>query len=157
MNFRITGLSPAPFRHLYGLSDADLTRHGAKRYVAHECPGFPDRIELRDAKVGETLILLNHEHQPAASPYRSSHAIFVLEGATQTFDRVNDVPGVMRVPGRLLSFRGFDAEHMMVEADVIACADVEATIAHFFANAKIEYIHVHNAKQGCYSGRINRA
>jgi Protein of unknown function (DUF1203) len=146
MNYRITGLSPAPFRHLYGLSDTDLARHGAKRYTAHESPGFPDRIELRDAKVGETLILLNHEHQPAASPYKSRHAIFVLEGAEQTFDRLNEVPGVMRVPGRLLSFRGFDRDHMMIEADVITCVDVEATIARFFANSQIDYIHVHNAK-----------
>jgi Protein of unknown function (DUF1203) len=156
MDFRITGLSPAPFRHLFGLPDAALAKHGAIRYTAHESPGFPDRIELRDAKVGETLLLLNHEHQSAASPYRSSHAIFVLEGAEQTFDRVNEVPGVMRVPGRLLSFRGFDTAHMMVEADVIACTDVEATIARFFGNPKINYIHVHNAKQGCYAGRIDR-
>jgi hypothetical protein len=156
MNFRITGLPAAPFRHLYGLSDADLTGHGAKRYLAHESPGFPDRIEMRDAHIGETLLLLNHEHQPAASPYRSSHAIFVREGAEDTFDRVNEVPGVMRVPGRLLSFRGFDADHMMVDADVIACTDVDATIARFFAQEKIAYIHVHNAKQGCYSGRIDR-
>jgi hypothetical protein len=157
MNFRITGLSPAPFRHLYGLPDAELAKHGAIRYTAHESPGFPDRIELRDAKVGETLILLNHEHQPAVSPYRSSHAIFVLEGAEQTFDRINEVPGVMRVPGRLLSFRGFDSNNMMVEADVIACTDVEATIARFFGNPKIDYIHVHNAKQGCFSSRVDRA
>ncbi len=157
MSFRITGLSPAPFKHLYGLSDADLAHHGAKRYVADKCPCFPDRIELRDAKVGETLILLNYEHQPAASPYRSSHAIFVLEGAEQTFDRINEVPGVMQVPGRLLSFRGFDADHMMIEADVISTADVETTIARFFINPMVDYIHVHNAKQGCYASRIDRA
>jgi hypothetical protein len=157
MNFRITGLSPTPFRHLYGMSDADLARQGAKRYTAHESPGFPDRIELRDAKVGETLILLNHEHHAVASPYRSSHAIFVLEGAEQTFDRVNEVPGVMRVPHRPLSFRGYDTEHMMVDADVVVATDVEATIARFLANPKIDYVHVHNARQGCYSGRIDRA
>ena len=29
--FRITGLPPEPFRHLFGLSDEELAAHGAKR------------------------------------------------------------------------------------------------------------------------------
>jgi hypothetical protein len=28
MSFRIVGLDPAPFRHLFGLSDADLIARG---------------------------------------------------------------------------------------------------------------------------------
>jgi len=41
MNFRISGLSPEPFRHLYGLSDEALSVQGVKRYVADKRPGFP--------------------------------------------------------------------------------------------------------------------
>jgi len=59
MSFRITGLAPDPFRHLFGMTDEELAKHGAKRYVADTKPGFPDRIELRDAEPGETVILLN--------------------------------------------------------------------------------------------------
>ena len=59
MNFRIRGLDPASFLHLYGLSDAALREHGAQRRIADRLPGFPDRIELRDAQPGESLILLN--------------------------------------------------------------------------------------------------
>ena len=80
MSFRITGLSPRPFQHLFALSDEELARHSARRYVADAKPGFPDRIELRDAEPGETLILVNYVHQPADNPYRASHAIFVREG-----------------------------------------------------------------------------
>lgn len=32
MDFRIVGLSPEPFRHLYGLSEQDLAAHGVIRY-----------------------------------------------------------------------------------------------------------------------------
>lgn len=49
MTYRIMGLDPEPFIPLYGLSDEDLDRHGAKRYVADAAPGYPDRIEMRDA------------------------------------------------------------------------------------------------------------
>lgn len=155
MTFRITGLSPEPFRHLFGLPDDALARHGARRCVADKTPGFPDRIEMRDAEPGETLLLLNHACQPADTPYRATHAIFVREGATDTYDRVDQVPEVMRV--RLLSLRAYDAAGMMLDADVVAGANVEPVIARLFANPAVSYIHAHNAKQGCYSGRIDRA
>ena len=45
MSFRITSLSPEPFRHLFGLPDDALAERGVKRYVVDESPGFPDRIE----------------------------------------------------------------------------------------------------------------
>ena len=154
IGFRITGLSALPFRHLYGLSDQDLALHGVKRYVADKSPGFPDRIEMRDASVGERLLLLNHVCQPANTPYRASHAIFVREGAENTYDRVNEVPAVMRA--RLLSLRAYDAEGMMLDADVIDGKEIEAVISRFFASPHVAYIHAHNAKRGCYSGRIDR-
>lgn len=154
MAFRITGLSPEPFRHLFGLSDDDLSRHGVKRYVVDKSPGYPDRIEMRDAEPGETVLLLNHVCQPADTPYRASHAIFVREGAARAYDAVDEVPAVMRT--RLLSLRAFDAEGMMRDADVVEGSDIEAVIARFFADPAVSYIHVHNAKPGCYSGRIDR-
>jgi hypothetical protein len=155
MAFRITGLSPEPFRHLYGLTDRELALHGVKRYIADTRPGFPDRIEMRDASVGERLLLLNHVCQPANTPYRASHAIFVREGAETTYDRVDEVPEVMRT--RLLSLRAYDAEGMMLDADVADGTDIEAVISRFFASSPVAYIHAHNAKRGCYSGRIDRA
>jgi hypothetical protein len=155
MGFRITGLSPEPFRHLYGLSDEELVLHGVKRYIADKQPGFPDRIEMRDAFVGEKLLLLNHVCQPADTPYRATHAIFVREGAENVYDRVDEVPEVMRT--RLLSLRAYGTEGMMLDADVVDGQHVEGVIARFFASPLVAYIHAHNAKRGCYSGRIDRA
>jgi hypothetical protein len=155
MSFRITGLSPEPFRHLYGISDAELERAGVKRYVADKMPGFPDRIEMRDADIGQPLLLLNHVCQPAHTPYRATHAIFVREGAQETYDRIDQVPQVMRI--RLLCLRAYDSSHMMVDADVVEGRDIETLIGRLFANPEVAYIHAHNAKRGCYSGRIDRA
>jgi hypothetical protein len=155
MRFRITGLSAEPFQHLFGLSDAELARHGAKRYVANERPGFPCRIEMRDAEPGETLLLLNHTYQPADTPYHGVHAIFVREGATDTYNEVDRVPEVMRA--RLLSLRAFDADGMMLDADVADGRQIEPVIDRLFAIPDVSYIHVHNARRGCYSGRIDRA
>jgi hypothetical protein len=155
MAFRISGLSAEPFRHLYGLSDAELAKHGVKRYAVDEAPGFPDRIEMRDAALGETVLLLNHVCQPADTPYRASHAIFVREGAETTYDQVDEIPEVMR--HRLMSLRAYDKNGMMLDADVVEGKAIESVIARFFANPDVDYIHAHNAKRGCYSGRIDRA
>jgi hypothetical protein len=155
MSFRITGLSPDPFRHLWGLPDEDLARHGARRYRADARPGFPDRIEMRDAEPGETVLLLNHVCQPAPTPYRAAHAILVREGATEAYDRVGEVPEVLRL--RLLSLRAYDEGGWMLDADVVEGRDVEPVIARLLANPAVAYIHAHNAKRGCYAGRIARA
>ena len=155
MSFRITGLSPEPFRPLYGLSDEELARRGAKRYIVDHTPGFPDRVEMRDADIGERVLLLNHVCQPANTPYRASHAIFVREGAEHSYDEVDQVPEVMR--GRLLSLRAYDADGMMLDADVVEGRQIEGLITRLFQAPQVAYIHAHNAKRGCYSGRIGRA
>ncbi len=155
MSFRITGLSPEPFRALYGLSDEELARRGVKRHVADHTPGFPDRIGMRDVEVGERVLLLNHVCQPANTPFRASHAIFVREGAENTYDQVDQVPQVMR--GRLLSLRAYDVLGMMLDADVVEGTQIEGAITRLFQSPQVAYIHAHNAKRGCYSGRIDRA
>ena len=154
MAYRITGLSPEPFHPLFGLSDAQLAERGAQRWIATPGSRLPDRIEMRDAAPGETLILVNHEHQPAATPYRSSHAIFVLEGATAAYDRVDEIPEAMR--SRMLSLRAFDRDHLMVEAELIDGRETEAAITRLFAPPLVDYIHAHYATRGCYAGRIDR-
>ncbi|MBD8123725.1 MULTISPECIES: DUF1203 domain-containing protein [Pseudomonas] len=155
MAFRITGLAPEPFQSLYGLPDQDLASFGVKRYIVDSNPGFPDRIEMKDAELGQSVLLLNHVCQPAKTPYRASHAIFIREWATQAYDAVDQVPESMRI--RLLSLRAFNDDGMMLEADVADGMVMEPVVTRMFANPEVSYIHVHNAKQGCYSGRIDRA
>lgn len=155
MSYRVIGLHAEPFQPLFGLDDIELAARNVKRYVVDRTPGFPDRIEMRDCEPGETVLLLNHVSQTAETPYQASHAIFVREGATETYDVIDAIPDVMRV--RLLSLRGFSADGMMLDADVVEGRDIETVIARMFDNPEIASIHVHNAKRGCYAGRIERA
>jgi hypothetical protein len=154
MLFRITGLPPEPFRKLFGLSEEALAAQGVKRYVADAKPGFPDRVELRDADRGDTVLLLNYVHQPANTPYRASHAIYVREGATERYDRIDEVPEAFRP--RTLSLRAFNDTGEIVDADLIDGQNVEALIERLFDNQQVAYIQAHYAKYGCYAGRIDR-
>lgn len=155
MSFRITGLSPAPFRHLFGLDDAALAAHGARRVTVERSPGTPDRIGLRDLAPGEQALLLNYEHQPADTPFRASHAIYVHEGTDAPYDAVDTVPELLR--RRTLSLRAFGADHMMVDADLVDGRELEAALQRFLADPAVAYLHAHSAKPGCYLARIERA
>ena len=155
MSFRIRGLDPDPFRHLTGLSDAELASLGARRCVVDAKPGFPDRIEVRDLEVGETAILLNYEHLPVDTPYRSRHAIFVREGASQACDVVDEIPDVLGL--RTISLRAFSEAGEMIDADLAEGRDLAPLIERFLANPDTAYLHAHYARRGCYAALVTRA
>jgi hypothetical protein len=154
MSFRIAGLSPEPFQHLFGLTEAELARQGVRRFVADAGSSFPDRVELRDVAPGESVLLLNYLHQPADSPYRSSHAIFVREGARATHVAIDAVPEALR--SRPLSMRAFDDDGMIVDAELVDGRDMAGAVERLFANPRSAYIHVHYARRGCYAARVDR-
>ena len=154
MDFRITGLDPARFAPLFELSDEALARRRAVRRVCDSRPGFPCRITLRDASPGDSVLLLNYEHLPVDSPYRSSHAIYVSE-SEERFDEVNEIPPAFRE--RLLAIRAFDANGLMVDADIVEGREARPLIEKLLAPDGVAYLHAHYAKRGCYAGRIERA
>ena len=57
---------------------------------------------------------------------------------------------------RQLSLRAFDAEHLMVDAELVSGGGIEEVIERFFADPKIAYLQAHYAKRGCYAARIER-
>jgi hypothetical protein len=81
MSFTVSSLPIEPFAPLFALDDAALAERGMLRVVADAPFAFPCRVTLEDAAPGETLILLNHEHQAADTPFRSRYAIYVREAA----------------------------------------------------------------------------
>ena len=119
MPFTVHGLSPEPFLPLYGLSDAELIERRARRVIA-DGAGYPERIELRDAEPGTTLLLVNYEHQPADTPFQ------------------------------------FSADGMLVDADACEGKDAENMIERLLGNERIDYLHAHAARPGCYLARIDR-
>jgi hypothetical protein len=153
MSFRIQGLDPELFADLQRLGDAALAEKGVERVRVGEKPGAPCRISLDDAEIGEAVLLLSFDHQPADTPYRQQGPIFVRETRAR-FDGVDVIPPAMA--RRTLSLRGFDAAHLMIEAEVVEGVDAQALIERFLANANVAYIHAHYARRGCFAARIDR-
>lgn len=155
MSFRITGLDPTGFQHLWDADPDTLTAANAIRLRADTTPGYPDRITLEDASIGQEVILLNHASQPADTPFRATHAIYVTDGSQARFDAIATVPPAMLK--RPQSLRGFDATGMMRAADLAEGDAISEVIQRLFDDPEIIEIHAHNARQGCFMARITRA
>lgn len=155
MSFIVSGLPVEPFQHLFGLSDAALAAEGVVRQIADAPVGFPCRITLEDAPAGETVLLLNYEHQPANTPYRARHAIFVRESAAAARTVIDEVPASLTIRP-YISLRAFDAEGMMLDAEVAPGAELLDPIERLLAIPDVAYLHAHYAGRGCYAARIER-
>lgn len=154
MPFTVTGLSPDAFRPLFGLGEAELAEQGVLRVKVDALAIAPCRITLEDAEPGETVLLLNHEHLPVDSPYRSCHAIYVRETARETAVAQDVLP--MALHRRLLAIRAFDQDDMMVEAEVIEGREAAPLIEAWLADDRVAYLHAHYARRGCFAARIDR-
>lgn len=56
MSFQIVWLSPPSFAALFTMDDAERQSRRAVRMLADRKPGFPCRVSLSDAEVGEEVI-----------------------------------------------------------------------------------------------------
>jgi hypothetical protein len=154
MSFRILGLQPAQFEPLFALDDLALAERSMRKVAIDEPHSAPCRVTLEDAEPGERVILLPFAHHVAHSPYRAAGPIYVRETARAAFDRIDELPPVFS--GRLLAVRAYDAHGMMLDAEV-ADSDPRELFTRFFADPATDYIHVHCARRGCYSCRVERA
>lgn len=154
MSFLIHGLDPQLFVRAFTLSGAELAAIGGVRRVADSAPGYPCRVSLEDAAVGDELVLLPFDHHAVAGPYRASGPIYVRRAATTRtiLDRVPDV-----LARRLLAVRAYDVAGLMAHADVIDGRELAGALAKTLDRRDVAYVHVHYAKPGCYAARVTRA
>jgi hypothetical protein len=153
--FQIVGLRLTNFQSLFPLNDLELARKGARRLIVDAKPGFPCRVSLEDAEIGEQVILLPFSHHDVDSPYRASGPIFVRENAREARLAPGEIPEV--VASRTISLRAYDDAGIMLNGEVVPGRELKSRIGELFANPKVSYLHLHNAGAGCYSCRVERA
>jgi hypothetical protein len=156
-SFRVSGISAEVLNEFRQLSDDELRQRNVFRYIADQKPGFPCRVSLVDAEIGESLLLLNFGHLLSSTPYRSVGPIFVRESADETYVRVDEIPELLRARGRLLSMRAYDSHDMLAGAAVIGTAEIDQSIQEFLADHRVAYLHIHYAGPGCFACRVDRA
>lgn len=154
-SFQLFGLAPEAFAHLESLSAPALAARGVHKRVAAASVGYPCRVSLRDAEQGEQVWLLSYEHLAVDSPYRASGPIFVRVGALAARLAPGEVPP--NVTARLISLRAYDAQHLMVAAEVCPGEAVADRLGQLFERRDVECVQLHNARPGCFSCEARRA
>lgn len=123
--------------------------------IAGEGDTYPCRRCLMDAEAGDEVYLLSYDPFLGDSPYRCASPIFVHKKQCTPYQGA-EVPEQQRK--RLLSVRAYDAGHMIVgHGDVLEGTKLEQTSEELLSDPAVEYIHVHNARPGCFAVRIERA
>jgi len=154
MNFLIKALDHKLFEPLFKLSDENLSKIGGLKMIVDDKPGFPCRVSLEDANIGEEVILIPFEHHKTNSPYQAKGPIFIRKGVKQKEFEINEIPKMLN--HRLLSYRGYDKDGILKSAKTGEGMNVESVIKEMFKKNEIIYIHIHNSSPGCFNCEVNR-
>lgn len=151
VNFQVEGITAYEADALQQNAESIM---GTKRIRVDANPGYPCRLSLVDAEIGEEVLLLTYEHHAVTSPYRATGPIYIRTSTTEASLAPNEIPKMLR--HRLLSLRVYDGTAMMIAAYTAQGTDLETLIQSIFEDPAAQYIQVHNAGPGCYNCQINR-
>ncbi|MEZ5220607.1 MAG: DUF1203 domain-containing protein [Ilumatobacteraceae bacterium] len=149
MPFRIAPLPPS--------TAARLREAATVVRVADASPGYPCRACLRDAALGDELVLVSHDpfagwDAAASSPYRSASPIYLHRRDCAADVDPDPVPD--QLVRRRLSVRAFDERAMMLDGRVVDGVDLRATLDELAAVPGVAKVFVHNAGPGCFAAAV---
>lgn len=130
-----------------GLRDA-----ATARVRADAKPGYPCRQCLRDAEVGDELVLVAHDPFGPRSPYTGPTAIYLHATPCEPHQRSDEAPDLLLA--RPLSLRLYDGTNMMRAAALASGDELYATARELLATLPDGTVHVHNAAPGCWNCTI---
>jgi hypothetical protein len=154
-DFKFVALEREEFDSFMDLNDTELESHQAKWMIVDEEPGYPCRVSLQDAKIGENVLFMPYWHHDVKSAYRAMGTVLVRENAKTTKLEVNNVPQMLL--HRLLSLKAYDSNNMMVAHDLAKGSELGSKLKEQFQNSGVEYIHLHYASPGCFCSAVYRA
>ncbi len=137
------------FNYLFALNDSELKEKGMIKITVDQYPGYPCRISLEDAQIGEEVLLFPYKHHKTTSPYQASGPIFIRKNVQTAILETNEIPKLLN--HRHLSLRCYDKSGIMIEATTCNGKEVRQELDELFKNSRVSYVHIHNAKPGCYN------
>jgi hypothetical protein len=139
--------------HAMPAGDADPCAPAGRLKVAEGRE--PCRRCLRNANPGESLLLLPYDPFLVRSPYAGEGPVYVhADGCDEHRPEPDVLPE--QVDGiRVFSIRSYDADAMMLDAEVVG-GDVLADRARALLGNGAAFLHAHFAGPGCFAFRIDR-
>jgi hypothetical protein len=113
----------------------------------------PCRRCLRNAKIGDALVLAPYNPFTLESPYAGEGPVFVHADGCAAHEPVTGALSE-QVFGRMLSVRAYDAQAMMHGAEVLPGEQL-AERAAALLDSSTAFLHVHFAGPGCFAFRVD--
>ncbi|MDW6094794.1 DUF1203 domain-containing protein [Vibrio rhizosphaerae] len=154
-NFIIKPIEKSMFSEYLNLNDQQLEKFSAKWLIADSKPGFPCRVSLKEAEIGERILLIPYKYHDVNSPYKASGPIFIREDAVEAKLNINEIPEILTQ--RLLSVRAYSEDSLMIHAETTLGSGLEKIICNMLTDANVKYLQVHNANPGCFNCTVYRA
>ncbi len=152
--YRVVALDLAVAEQLRATRADEYGNVALREVTADATPGYPCRVCLRDAAIGEKMLLFSYSPFPQPHPYRTVGPIYVHAQACAPPSEMAALPEQLR--RRLLSLRAYGADSFMLDAAVVEGSEADGVIDRFLADPRVAFLHVHNARPGCYAARIER-
>lgn len=113
----------------------------------------PCRRCLRNAEIGDPLLLVPYNPFVLQSPYAGEGPVFVHADGCAAH---RATPGAVceQVLGRLLSVRAYDTRAMMLSAEVLPGERLAERVEGLLGPGTA-FLHVHFAGPGCFAFRVN--
>ena len=153
-DFRITAIENN-YNQLFNLNDKELREMSIYKMIVDAKPGYPCRVTLEDAEIGEEVLLLSFEYHKTQSPYKASGPIFIRKNSVKVNLKTNEIPKMLFQ--RQQTLRMYDENGIMVDAKSPKSNNIRKEIELSFSNNNVSYIQVHNTNPGCYNCLVNRA
>lgn len=147
-NFIIKSLQHSKFEYLKDLTELELSVNNIVKQTVNKKPSFPCRVTLQDAEIGEEVFLLNYQFHNKNSPYSANGPIYIRPNKVSKICKKNEIPEMFLT--RLISLRGYNSLSMLINAEVFEGTLLKEKIQKFLEKENIEYLHIHNAKTGCF-------
>lgn len=136
------------------------TRHddrgNAVRVFDNAAGQLPCRHCLRQAAVGEPVLLGSYDLPRPLGLYWTPSPIFVHEAACPRYSKIDHIPDIVR--DSLVSIRAYGADDMVLYdlGIVVDGREADAPLQRSLADPRCAYVNIHTARPGCMLCRVTR-
>jgi hypothetical protein len=152
-NFIITGIDNI-YNQQFNLTDKELAEKSMIKMIVDQKPGYPCRVTLEDAEIGEEVLLFPFEFHKTNSPYKASGPVFIRKNAIKAILEVNEIPEMLFQ--RQQTLRGYDSNGIMITAKSPKRKELRIEIETILCYPRVSYVQIHNTNPGCYNCEVKR-
>jgi hypothetical protein len=152
-NFRIQAISD---QQLCQIENGATSLHDnpIQKITVDQSPGYPCRLSLEDAKIGEEVYLFSHQPFTNENPYRETGPVFVRTEADQATLEPGQIPDMIK--RRPIIVRSYSADETLLSGDPAEGEDVGQVIQQCLNREGVAFLHIRAALTGCYLCKVEQ-